>query len=719
MRHFFREMPLRWPKVCLEPDYLAAILIAAWPFAFLWVYVFDVLSIGNDFAGLYYNYKIYLLTSLREGHFPLWSPGEAAGLPFVSNPYNQPFYPLNLIYYLYFILLNRFSEWDYTLFTISGLSIFGLGLYFWLRRLLRSVPVALAAVLIALMSLKVTELIRFPNAVHSAAWMPWLLLGITLAADRRQFRMSVVVIGVSTLMLLTAGYPYFIVYAFILTASYAAAMFFPPVRNAIQCRSQQQHAMWMVVSIGGAASVAALTALPWLLQVGDLLTQMVDRASPSFEFATAHHFGVSDTIGSWIFPPAAMMEGWYYFGMLSGLLIAGYLLTLWFIEEARRERLLIVVVLIWMMVVIYFTWGQDSILFSWAWAHLAVIDRMRVWPRMNIILVPAITLILAFGLTFFLRLLENAKEKRGDALHFLIAIGVASAAALAAQSFMVHNSVLSGYWSDYFKLGVVSKSIDFGLAGRWLRGFDERFFPLMTMVSFGVLAGLVLVAGQRRVARPAALVVVLLVALLDLYPVSSFQWPYRLTPMPAQASVERMLRAAYDRPRVIGPGTIDPFSGTQNVGLLDNWDFQRHAAVYLRYFNRDGLPLASVNAETISAVKRFYGADEHAQRLFLSSTIAHSGIGTFMGDVEALGARSNPKMRVMGYNGDTIDIEVKVDQPGWLSFIDNWDPNWVATIDDRTVPIERLFGSYKSVAVPAGLSLITFSYRPPWFGWLP
>jgi hypothetical protein len=412
------------------------------------------------------------------------------------------------------------------------------------------------------------------------------------------------------------------------------------------------------------------------------------------------------------------MEGWYYFGMMAALLIAGYLLTLRFVAGAERERRLILIVLVWMAVVIYFTWGRDSILFSWIWAHLPVINRMRVWPRINIILVPAITLILAFALTFFLGVLENAKENRRNVFSFLIATAVTAAAAFSAQAFMVRNSWFSVYWPAYFKLGA-SKGLDLGLAGEWLRNFDERFFPLMTVVSFAVLAGLMLFACKGRVTRVTALVAILLVSLMDLYPVSSFQWPYRATPASAKASVEKMVRAAFDRPRVIGPGTIDPFTGTQNVGLLDNWDFQRHASVYARYFDRDGQPLASVDADTITAAKQFYGADERAQRLFLSSTSAHSDVGAFMADVEAMQASSNPKILVIKYNGDTLEVGVKVDQSAWLSFVDNWDANWVATVNNHTVPIERLFGSYKSVAVPAGTSLVTFSYRPPWFSWLP
>jgi hypothetical protein len=79
----------------------ALMTVAVWPFIFLAPYTQNKIGIGNDFAYLYFNYKVYFLEMLRHGHFPLWSPTEAAGMPFFSNPFAQSFYPLNLVYLIY------------------------------------------------------------------------------------------------------------------------------------------------------------------------------------------------------------------------------------------------------------------------------------------------------------------------------------------------------------------------------------------------------------------------------------------------------------------------------------------------------------------------------------------------------------------------------------------------------------------------------------------
>src|ERR1700688_2873542 len=97
---------------------------------------------------------MYFIAFLYEGHFPLWSPTEAAGFAFFSNPFVAAFYPLNILYFLSYGLFGGLTIWDYTMYTILGLSAYGLGLYFWLRRLAIDQAPALAAVLISLASLK-------------------------------------------------------------------------------------------------------------------------------------------------------------------------------------------------------------------------------------------------------------------------------------------------------------------------------------------------------------------------------------------------------------------------------------------------------------------------------------------------------------------------------------------------------------------------------------
>ena len=124
---------------------------------------------GNDFILLYYKYKVYLLACLSELHFPLWSPAEGAGYPFYTNPFAQAFYPFNLLLVLWYKVSGGYNPLDHQVFTVLGISMFALGLFMWLRLINTNLRAVVFGVLVMSVSFKVTEITRFPNAVHTAA----------------------------------------------------------------------------------------------------------------------------------------------------------------------------------------------------------------------------------------------------------------------------------------------------------------------------------------------------------------------------------------------------------------------------------------------------------------------------------------------------------------------------------------------------------------------
>ncbi len=190
------------------------LLVFCWPILYLFRHVFVIngsfMAIGNDFMVLYGKYKIYLIDCLANLHFPLWSPSEAAGFPFYTNPFAQAFYPLNAILVLWYKVLGGYSPLDHQLFTVLGISIFALGLFMWLKRINRDTTAVLFAVMVMSVSFKITEIIRFPNAVHSAAWYPWILYAITRIMFSSSMKETVKAAGLLALFgifLCTAGYP--------------------------------------------------------------------------------------------------------------------------------------------------------------------------------------------------------------------------------------------------------------------------------------------------------------------------------------------------------------------------------------------------------------------------------------------------------------------------------------------------------------------------------
>ena len=164
--------------------FLLPAAVFCWPLLYLFRHVVpksngEYAAIGNDFILLYYKYKVYLLACLSDFHLPIWSPAEGAGYPFYTNPFTQAFYPLNLLLVPWYKISGGYNPLDYQFFTVIGISIFALGLFLWLRLINTNLRAVIFSVLIMSVSFKVTEIIRFPNAVHTAAWYPWILYALT------------------------------------------------------------------------------------------------------------------------------------------------------------------------------------------------------------------------------------------------------------------------------------------------------------------------------------------------------------------------------------------------------------------------------------------------------------------------------------------------------------------------------------------------------------
>ena len=111
------------------------LLLFFFPFIFLFPYTFNFLAIGNDFELLYFSYKKYIFEFVKEGFFPLWSPSESSGYSLVFNPFAQYFYFPSWVLYLIAFIKGSLTKYDYTIYTILGLSIYNIGQYKWLKKI--------------------------------------------------------------------------------------------------------------------------------------------------------------------------------------------------------------------------------------------------------------------------------------------------------------------------------------------------------------------------------------------------------------------------------------------------------------------------------------------------------------------------------------------------------------------------------------------------------
>ncbi|HUW20905.1 MAG TPA: hypothetical protein VMW16_16515 [Sedimentisphaerales bacterium] len=695
--------------------FLLPLAVFCWPILYLFRYVFPIdgqyTAIGNDFIVLYYKYKVYLLAHLAEFRFPLWSPAEAAGFPFYTNPFAQAFYPLNLPLAVWYKLAGGYNALDHQVFTVLGISIFALGLFMWLRLVNTNLRAVIFSVLVMSVSFKMTEILRFPNAVHSAAWYPWVLYALTRIMLTQSLKSTLwggVLLTFSLICLCTGGYPYYLYYAQFLFLPYVVAFLVKPLRLRL-FGVQAVHWKRVFGTLAVAGFVTLLVCGPYLLGVKQLMSETTDRTGKDFEYSTSHVFTFEDTLGSFVYPPAAMQDGWNFFGIAGLLVILSYLMkggavarnplpacyseretpTLLYTGGRWTARLFFI---IWIALIIYITYGRHSYLFILLWKFMPGFSALRVWARLNIILVPILAWLLSLAYASFESTISAKETHAVGRPHwaFLSITGVAAAytVVLAIQLYFYLNEIYDPYWPEYFN-NLSPQRVWFVLGGA------AAFVVVLLLVILAKRNWLRSVRSLRGV-----LAVLLLVAVVEMRPVGTHIWTYEGKPQKNRVHLDipRLNEASFRFPRTDHENSI-PLGPSFSVGVLENWYFNR----YVRFLKEteDELP-----------ARRILLGVQDGTRIFFSESIEHATVQSFLRDA----MRYRPAGSLLSYTGDELKWEAEAPVAGYLSFIDNWDWGWQAFVDDKPAEIKLLFGTFKSVTLPPGRHRVRFSYQP---GFLP
>jgi hypothetical protein len=677
---------------------LVPFLVFLFPAVYLYEHIipnqYFTVTTGNDFQILYSNFKIYLLNALNELHFPLWSPSEGAGFPFYSNPFTQAFYPLNLLLFALYRLTGGYSQYDHHLYAVLGLCIFAVGIYLWLRSLGFSTRQSVFTSCVISISYKITELMRFVNALHTAAWFPFILLGITLSL-RKPVRGALLIFA-SFIMMVTAGYPYFIYYSPFLIAPYIILLLVRRIRQGMDPAVDVSIKKWLGgISISIAAALAICA--PYLIKISQLLAQTVDRSGHDFEYSTYHVFNFMNTLGSLLYPPSSNPEGWYYFGMIGILLILLFLISR--VTGNRNtprtsNTMPLLYILIWYSIISYITYGKYSYLFKLLWQYVPGFSSLRVWGRMNIILLPILSLLLVQSFAYLEQFLSDSGERslsRKSPMIDVYVFAMCFLVILAVQIdlFVNHTAVLAFSIPmttvnvPYIYVGIVSFALVFSTL--WLRVSGRFNFARKSTINF-VTACLVLWS------------------MFDVGLFGKYQWASTSSPDQTRIAIDLSSTdvKSFSTRRIFVYDTLT-LSPSFNAGIIDSWYYKR----YNDFIQKHG-SAERESFETLMGIST-------PRKLFMSGEIEYAFIKSYLQDSDAFEGASRAKMDVIKYNGDRLVVQTSCEKEGYLSFIDNWDPDWEVRVNGHRERLERLFGTFKSVVVPAGTNVVEFAYVPKLF----
>jgi len=705
--------------------WLSGTLAAVVPLLFLLPYATTFaghnVTLGNDFGPFYYVYKTYLLDFLAKGQFPLWSPSEGGGYAFFSNPLAQAVYPFNILLALFYRVNGGYTRLDHQIFTVAVVCWFSLGLYVWLRSLKIDKRAAVLAALTMALSYKMTELLRFPNAAHEAAWYPWILLALTgllqTSTWKSVWRWSAG-LCVFLVCLFTAGYPYYVYYLPFLAGPYLLFMVIPRVRRVIFKIDSPDWRKFL----GGflAASLAAvLICAPYLFQMSRTITQTSGRAGDDFTHATMYPFDFQDSVESLVYPTAARPEGWFYFGALGLSLMALYLahprkdtLPGEELQTAERRAWPVKAALLgWLVFLSYLSYGEQSYLFLFFYKILPEFSALRGWGRLSITLLPGLALLLAFALADFeSRLTAPEPGKSRFKPWMWITLTAVAVISFSVQISEFARGITDEYWELYFipRTAYLIQTVA-NVAGRNIvpdpavlsRAFSLSF---MAFSLFSLLIILLVLwkggnAGQKGSIWMWG--VFSLFTLFNLWYGGSWLWNNGFSPREERrvGDYQRMIPQSLSTPRKNENSTLT-LSPAFSVGSPPKWHYTRYQDFYFRSVNE------------LSARDELLGVTD-GRRFFYSQSIDHSSIENFLADARQIVIEPT----VHDYTGDYLLVEVNVPRTGFFSFIDNWDENWTASVDGKPVEIELLFGTFKSIHLDAGKHEISMAYCPRFFAW--
>lgn len=661
-------------------------LVFLFPLIYYFRFVFlnsGLLILQNDFGYLYFIHKAYLLDMWAHGHFPLWEPAEACGYGFFGNPFVGALYPPNLLLLAVRLIAGNYNTWFHQIFTVLGVSWFALGLYRWLMRVYQQPAAAAFAAMVVSTCWMVGEFLRFPNAIHVLAWLPWALAALHGAHHERKLR-HVYFGAFAVFCQTTAGYPYFAVYSLLFYAGYLAYLFWTTGLTDWRPR---------VILHGATLLIPLLVTMPYTSAISQQMAATTDRGGGNFAYAVEYVYGPLDLVGSLIFPPVVTVEGNFYSGILAVFLV---ILYFWRGEDAREKLAL----LLCAMGFLSLMFGYRSFLFAPIWSFTPVLNQLRVFGRMATMLLPVMAVCVHQGYALLWQELRKLPSER--ALTVRIATAIFGVLLLVQAYLYVNRAPLNG---EYAGLTVVSLPA----------GSREIDFLMYTLISLGVVLVLLHVDWAKlRHGAVLSFVCLLWVVAQDTGTQGRYLWAapvhqhLKTVGVPSEGGLVsrvwaasktesnfyRLIRDYFELDRNPNSGELTWRGLTR--GIIPNWYYERYVR-FLGKWGSDGARLEQMLG---------------ARKLFFHTTLPNSP-KEFLADSRAADASASTPI-IKYFNGSELVLEVTTQAPGYLAWMDNWERGWSAELDGQRVPVLELLETFKTVRLATpGKHVLRFRYLPP------
>jgi len=681
---------------------LILVLVIA-PFVYLLPYVLPLnisgydISVGNDFRILYYNYKVYLLHFLSRLEIPYWSPSEASGYPFYSNPFTQFFYPLNIPLALFYKLAGGYSSVDHHRFTVLAFSLLSVGIYKWLRTMkIDSVSAFISAFLVT-SSIGSLEILRFPNAIHTLCWIPWILFSINkvfLSERKLSYLKYSILLFICAVCAITAGYPYYLYYALFIFVPYFAFFVFRYTRlNFLKC--EKENIVIPVVTVLLSLVLVLSVCYPYLKSVSELMAQTNGRGGDNYEYSTASSETPLSTLGSLIYPPLSSVNTSFYLGLTNLFVMLLYFVNKSKTEVTNKDRMKWVLFL-WIVLLVYITYASGSLLFDFLWKYLPFFSSLREWGRLNKIILILFAWLLGLAYSDLFKRIKNQNLYSKTSRIVLISVSsVIVLFTIVSSSF----KFASTEWMSFFVNSKVEMFQQFSpnytdILKTVLSGYGYVFSVFAVLMFFAILKyykgeKILILSGRLN----AVIIFIIAFSFLESYAFAPWLW------IKAEKSKKRETlvidnNSAFTSPRTFNYKTVSLINN-YSTGIVADWYYKS----YVRFLDNYGSDTLNIN--------RLLGLND-GKKLFFTAGINHTDIASFLADSDT----SFAEIKLINYSGNSLEVTVNNKSDGYLNFIDNWDAQWNATVNGNSENILKMFNTFKTVRITKGVNNVAFYFKP-------
>lgn len=160
---------------------------------------------GGDLQDQFFFWKTYFVESIKSGTIPFWNPYTFSGTPFLAHPSISPFYPPNIIFFLFPVNIA------FSVFLFVHIVLAGYFTYWFLRKTQDEISATVGAILFAFSGLFAARIYAgHIDIVATLIWIPLVFGAITTAiTSRREKDILMAVLGLT--FQIFAGYQFVVI----------------------------------------------------------------------------------------------------------------------------------------------------------------------------------------------------------------------------------------------------------------------------------------------------------------------------------------------------------------------------------------------------------------------------------------------------------------------------------------------------------------------------